>query len=254
MGLQSSSCAFSLALSFVLGDYRKLGYKMKCYIDDISIYSQDVASHLKTLEYILERFSAHNLLVSFTKSKFLACSVNFLGYKLGEDSIEPQNDKVKVIESLQPSKTHHDVQCLLGKLGFLSRFIPNFAQIVSPIRKLLRGQLPVDSQKQNPRKVVDWNTECDVALTKAKKVIIDKAHLKYPIFDEACPFVLYTDASLNGIGYSLFQIDWDKRLRPVYHSGRSLRETEKNYPILILEGVAIACGLIQFEPHLSTGY
>ena len=80
---------------------------MKCYIDDILIYSQDVPSHLKTLDYIL--FSAHNLLVSFTKSKFLESSVNFLGYKLGKDSIEPQNDKVKVIESLQPSKTHHDV-------------------------------------------------------------------------------------------------------------------------------------------------
>ena len=95
---------------------------MKCYVDDILIYSQDVASHLKTLDYILERFSAHNLIVSFTKSKFLASSVDFLGYRLGEDSIEPQNDKVKVIESLQPSKTHHDVQCLLGK--FLIPFHP----------------------------------------------------------------------------------------------------------------------------------
>ena len=56
------------------------------------------------------------------------------------------------------------------------------------------------------------------------------------------------------MGYSLFQIDRDKKLRPVYHSGRSLRETENNYPILILEGVAIACGLIQYEPYLSTGY
>ena len=71
MGLQCAYASFSLALSFVLGDYKKLGHKMKCYIDDILIYSKDVPSHLKTLEYILERFSAHNLLVSFTKSKFL---------------------------------------------------------------------------------------------------------------------------------------------------------------------------------------
>ena len=117
-------------------DYKKLGHKVKCYIDDILIYSRDVPSHLKTLDYILERFSAYNLLVSFTKSKFLESSVNFLGYKIGADSIEPQNDKVIVIESLKPSKTHHDVKCLLGKLGFLSRFVPNFAQIISPIRKL----------------------------------------------------------------------------------------------------------------------
>ena len=115
-----------------------------------------------TIEYILERFSAHNLLVSFTKSKFLASIVNFLEYRLGPEDIKPQNDKIKVIESLKASKTHHDVQCLLGKLGFLSRFIPNFAQIISPIRKLLRGQLPVDSQKQNPRKIVSWNSECDM--------------------------------------------------------------------------------------------
>ena len=105
--------------------------------------------------------------------------VDFLDYTLGPDDIKPQNNKVKVVESLKASKTYHDVQCLLGKLGFLSRFIPNFAQVVSPIRKLLRGQLPVNSQKQNPRKIVSWDVKCDNALENAKRLILDEAHLRY---------------------------------------------------------------------------
>ena len=72
MGHQAASTSFSLSLSFLLGDYQKYGHKLKCYIDDILIYSKDVPSHLLTIEYVLERFSADNLLVSFTKSKFLA--------------------------------------------------------------------------------------------------------------------------------------------------------------------------------------
>ena len=72
--------------------------------------------------------------------------------------------------------------------------------------------------------------------------------LLFPNFDK--PFVLYTDASLKGLGVVLEQEDENKNLRPVAYASKSLTSAEKNYHMTDLECLAIIWSIKHFHKYL----
>ena len=73
--------------------------------------------------------------------------------------------------------------------------------------------------------------------------------LRLPDFSK--PFVLTTDASLDGISYILGQRDEAGREHVISYGGRSLRDAETRWGITHLEGLAIIEGCRQFHVYLA---
>ena len=110
---------------------------------------------------------------------------------------------------------------------YYQHFIPNLSSTAKPLFALTagqkrRGKSAKDRKPQSAyRKLTaaDWTEECGSAFEHMKARLLDCVMLAHPDFDE--PFILSTDASLDGLGAVLSQVPrGESKARPsVRHSG-----------------------------------
>uniref|UniRef100_A0A914ER58 Reverse transcriptase RNase H-like domain-containing protein n=1 Tax=Acrobeloides nanus TaxID=290746 RepID=A0A914ER58_9BILA len=96
-----------------------------------------------------------------------------------------------------------------------------------------------------------WSETCENAVKVLKQKITEAPVLIQPDIDSARdgskPFVIYTDASIAGIGAVLSQLGDDNQLHPVYYASKSTSRQEKNYSITDLEALAVAFAVRKFR-------
>ena len=152
------------------------------YLDDILIYSPDVATHLKHLEQIFERLREVNLKLKIEKCSFLKKHIQYLGHIVSGDGIRPVPEKLNSIQNMPRPYTSTEVKQFLGLVGYYRKFIPRYSDIVRPLNALTR-------------KDVDfvWNDICQRSFNFLKAKVSEEPVLVYP--DPSKPYVLFTDAS-----------------------------------------------------------
>ena len=79
-----------------------------------------------------------------------------------------------------------------------------------------------------------WTPECDDAFVNLKQLLTTAPVLTFPKFE--VPFMLETDASIQGLGAVLAQRQGDGSVKPVAYASRSLQAHER---ITELEGLDV---------------
>ena len=126
------------------------------------------------------------------------------------------------------------VKSFLGFVRYYRRFIPNFSKVAKPLNQLLQNLEGTPSQKKKFK--VYWGPEQQEAFETLQKLCTESPILAYA--DVKAPFVLHTDASGDGLGAVLYQVqDGQKRVKA--YASRSLSKSEKNYPVHKLEFLAL---------------
>ena len=72
------------------------------------------------------------------KTDFAKQQISWLGYNITQSGISPLESKTSSIMSLQPPNTLKKLRSFLGSVHYISKFIPNLAQLCHPLRPLLR--------------------------------------------------------------------------------------------------------------------
>ena len=72
--------------------------------------------------------------------------------------------------------------------------------------------------------------------------------LSYSNFDK--PFILNTNASVNGLGVILSQKDAEGKEHPIWFASRTLSPAEKNYHITEQEALAVVWAIKYFRRYL----
>ena len=72
--------------------------------------------------------------------------------------------------------------------------------------------------------------------------------LAYPAFNK--DFVLETDASIQGLGAILSQLQSDDKLHPIAFANRALSPQEKNYSVTQLEMLAVVWAISHFRHYV----
>jgi hypothetical protein len=67
------------------------------YLDDIIIWSDNVAEHAKHIDLVMKALHKAKLYCNPNKCKFFQKDVNFLGHHISECSIEPNSSKIDKI-------------------------------------------------------------------------------------------------------------------------------------------------------------
>ena len=234
-GLASAPITFQKLMVSVLKD---LLYKCCiCYVDDIIVYSKDLDSHIQDLQAVMDRLATANLTLSAKKCEFGKKSVKYLGHILSANGIITNPDKTAAIDNYPRPKKPRHVKRFTGMTGYYRKFIPRYADLVSPLSALLKSGTKFK-----------WTPACTESFNTLKQKLVSEPVLRYA--DHSRPFTLTTDASKNGISYILGQQDDNGHDYVCYYGARSLKKHEKNYSATDLEALAVVEGVDKYHVYL----
>ncbi|XP_040197588.1 uncharacterized protein LOC120930474 [Rana temporaria] len=219
------------------------------YLDDVIVYSKSYQEHLTHLSDVFQVLIQHGLKVKPSKCHLLKPQVHYLGHVVSAEGVQPDPAKVQVVKNWPIPRTVKDIRSFLGFSGYYRRFIPHFAQISEPLTSLLRGTAKGNYNGKLP---VEWAKEQEVAFQALKHLLTEPPILAYPDYTQ--PFRLYTDASFEGLGAVLSQMQ-GKQERVIAYASRNLRGAEKNdsnYSSFKLELLALVWAVtVKFKDYLS---
>ena len=139
-GLQSSPAFFARVTNNVM--YDMLGPQYLVYLDDIVLFGKTREEHLRTIQSVLETLQKAGLKLKIRKCNFFAKEIEFLGYKLNEQGMKMNPEKVKAIKAMPMPTNKRQLQSFLGAVNYYRLFIEQFATIADPLYRLLRKNVP----------------------------------------------------------------------------------------------------------------
>ncbi|KAA3466795.1 DNA/RNA polymerases superfamily protein [Gossypium australe] len=179
------------------------------FIDDILVYSLDENEHVEHLRTVLQTLCEKQLYAKFSKCEFWLKEVSFLGHVASAKGIRVDPNKISAIVSWKPPRNVSE------------RFVKGFSMIASPMTRLLQKDVKFE-----------WTDKCQQSFDRLKALLTEAPVLVQP--ESGKEFVVYSDVSLNGLGFVLMQDD-----KVVVYASRQLKLHERNYPVHDLELAAI---------------
>ena len=229
MGLSNSASTFQRLMQGTMHDM--LFQTLLVYLDDILVFSKTFQDHILRLERLFSRLSDIGVKLKGSKCHLCLPSVEFLGHHISADGIQTMPDKVTAIQNAALPKTQKDLRAFLGLASYYRRFVKNFAKIAKPLHDLV-GALNsttnhvAGSKGKKPVPIGEhWSQDCDEAFSSLKKALTSTPLLGFPDFD--LPFILETDASYEGLGAVLYQIQGEQR-KVIAYASRTLRAGERS--------------------------
>ena len=162
------------------------------------------------------------LQISLEKSIFFTTSVEFLGFIVSQEGIQPDPAKLGPLTSPGKTPTNlYEVRSLLGSFNVFRQHIPNYSDICRPITAVTKGSAVTKGRSIK----IKWTPEAQKALNQLKQATKDAAVLKYPNFEK--DFYVFLDASDVAIGGVILQ-EAEGGLRPICTYSKVLSPAEVN--------------------------
>ena len=153
---------------------------VRCYIDDIVVWSNNLEEHLQHLEQIFQRLREAGLKVHPGKCVFAADSIDFLGHLISAGKLEPQTDKLAAVRDLPAPTDLSGLRAALGLFSYYRKFVASFSTIAFPLNSLLKKDRPWV-----------WGEAQAAAFLELKEQLCGAAIPRLP--DAYSPFILTTD-------------------------------------------------------------
>ena len=158
-------------------------------------------------------------------------AVEFFVYHIILDGMSADPKKIDAIKSATAPQTAGELCSLLGLANYVSRFIPNYATIVAPLRILT-----------HQKTTWHWGKEEQSAFSELKDKLTTDV-MAY--FDPAKKTKLLVDASPVGLGAVLTQEG-----RVISYGSKALTDVETRYSQTEKEALAIVWGIEHFYLYL----
>ena len=188
------------------------------YSDDVLVASFDIQSHLETLDLLLTRLNEYVLRVNLTKCKWLHATVNFLGFEISPERIQPFASKIECLIGLEVPKNHKELRRIMGMFLFYRKLITQYAQIIEPLQQLLNESQPIKRKRRNKSNLLlntieptdDWFHQHSKSFSKLKEAL-SKCVLLHHLSPDTT-LSLTTDASKTAIGAALHEVPSSDKL------------------------------------------
>ncbi|CAL2226847.1 unnamed protein product [Prunus armeniaca] len=186
-GLSNAPSTFMQLMNQVLRPF--IGSFVVVYFDDILIYSTTKEEHLVHLRQVLDVLRENKLYVNLKKCTFCTNKLLFLGFVVGENGIQVDDEKIKAILDWPAPKTVSEVQSFHGLATFYRRFVKHFSTVAAPITECLKkGRF-------------NWGDEQERSFAEIKEKLCTAPVLALPNFEKV--FEVECDASGVGVGVVL---------------------------------------------------
>ncbi|XP_064488499.1 uncharacterized protein K02A2.6-like [Ornithodoros turicata] len=210
--------------------------------DDILVSGRTIQEHDRRLRLVLKRLEDAGLTLNEKKCVIGTRVLKFFGHVFSAEGVSVDPDKVAAVAEMTPPRNPTEVRSLLGMVNYCGRFIPRLAELVEPLRSLTRRYAEFS-----------WTTKHQEALGKVKEAMSQAHTLAY--FDDSKDTYLLTDAGPDGLAGVLVQERKRDKIPSIlgYYS-RALNPTERRYPQIDKEMLAIVSAIEHFRVYLAGGH
>ena len=207
------------------------------YLDDILVTGATEQEHLANLAQVLQRLETAGMKLKRPKCAFLLKSVSYLGHVISAEGLHTAELKVKAIVDAPDPRNLTELRSFLGLVNYYGKFLPNLANTLAPLYKLLRQTA-----------AWKWGPRQKQAFRHVKKLLKSNKVLTH--FNDQLPLLLECDASPYGVGAVLSHRLPDGTEKPVSFASRTLSKAESNYAHIDKEALAIIFGVKRFHQYL----
>ena len=137
-GLTNAPVTFQRLMKTCLGDLNL--HWCIIYLDDIVIFSKDLASHLERLEAVFQKLEKAGLKLKPSKCELFRRQLAYLGHVISHKGVATDEGKIEAIKNWPTPTTVMEVRSFLGFTGYNCRSIPKFVQVAQTLHKLTSGE------------------------------------------------------------------------------------------------------------------
>lgn len=236
-GYSNSPAVFVKYLTKVLSPFIR-DERLIVFIDDILIASKTIEEHLQTVKDVLETLADNGLELQLTKCQFVKTCVEFLGYDVRFNCIQPSDRHIRSVRDFPIPCDKKSLQRFLGLVNYFRKFIDGFNVQAAPLYELLK--------EGNEFVMTRGHIQ---AVESLKTALVSKPVLR--IYSPTAETELHTDASSAGYGGVLLQRQVDDGLfHPVMYHSRKTTPAEARLHSFELETLAIVYCLQRFRTYL----
>ena len=229
MGVAGSPDIFQAKMSSLMAGLEFV----RVYLDDCLVISTTTfADHLAKLQQCLQRISDAGLRINADKSYFGRDAIEYLGYWVTRNGIQPLPDKVDAMLKMEEPKTKKQLRAFVGLVNYYRDMWRRRSHVLAPLTALCSA-----TQKWV------WGEEQQQAFADVKRMICKEAILAFPNFNEE--FVIYTDASNYQLGGVITQ-----NKKPLAFYSRKLKDAQTRYTTTERELLSIVEILKEFRTIL----
>jgi transposase InsO family protein len=209
------------------------------YLDDILIPAENWEDMIQKLKLVLARLQEVGLTLRISKCFFGKREVEYLGVTVSQGSIRPGPSKIDAIAKFPVPTNTTEIRRFLGLTGYFRKFIRSYVIHALPLITLLRKDVKFC-----------WKDNQQRAFETLRDTLLQRPVLQ--LFDPSRETELHTDASADGLGAMLFQVDpVTKAKHLVYACSKTTSATERNYHSSKLELLAVVWALVRLRPYLD---
>ena len=235
-GLSNAPATFQRLMENCLGDMNMQSCLI--YLDDIVVFSRTFEEHIERLEKVFERLVEAGLKLSPAKCNLFQKELKYLGHIVSPEGIATDPKKVECVREWPVPQNLKQLQSFLGFVGYYRRFIKDFSKISRPLYDLFKGNGGGKKKGKHKQQLIPfhWSEVHQAAFGKLVSMCCKAPVLAYA--DYSKPFLVHTDASLDGLGAVLYQ-EQEGKERVIAYASRGLKPSERNYPVHKLEFLAL---------------
>ena len=238
-GFLSSGDGYNRRFAAVLEDFSR---KERC-VDDTIHYDSDLEEHWWRTIDLLIKVGQAGIVLNPTKFQFCSKEVEFAGFKITSDRVQPLSKYLKAIQLFPKPTNVTDIKSWFGLVNQVATYA-QLRDLMAPFRPFL-----------SPKTPFSWNSELNNAFEESKEKLVNLIKHGVQIFDVERWTCLRPDWSRNGLGYFLLQKHCTcENVTPnccnngwkiTVAGSRFLSATESRYAAIEGEALAIVWGLEQ---------
>ena len=224
-------------------------------VDDLLLQAPTVNDLIPQLKQVLEAAKKGGMTFSRKKVEF-GDTVDFCGYRISEKGCHPSPKKIETIQNFASPSEESQLRSFLGLVNQFCHYHPDLSQTCKPLRELLK--------KGNEWR---WNELEEKQFQLVKAMMCEK--MLMVAYDPEKPLRMITDASDDGIGYTLLLWHEDEectckakefktknktctcRWRVLWANSTTLKPGYKHLPAIYLEAIAVDWALRDAQFYLK---
>ncbi|GBL65840.1 Uncharacterized protein K02A2.6 [Araneus ventricosus] len=142
-GLKTAASIFQALVDLLIDELKLSGTTgIYAYQDDIVIGAHSFQEMHNKIRSVLDILIKYNLTLSPEKCVFFKSTIDYLGFNISHNKIQPITSNILKITSFQPPRTVKQVRRFLGLCGFYRSLIPGFAELTECLTELTRKNVP----------------------------------------------------------------------------------------------------------------